>query len=161
MESRGNSKRKRRGGRRFDCPPDVCAGWNFTECKYGDAIACYVNPSGFFCVNYLVDFLVMGGGYATCRAAQLFLHDTLRRVGFYLSYEKVRSPSQIQLYLGVELDSTTMQLRLPQGKLDNLAEEIAFFDGRRRTTKKQLQRLCGILSHCSTLVRGAGHSPTY
>ena len=126
----------------------------FLFTRITDAIARFVNASGYFCVNYLDDFLVMGNDYETCRAAQLFLHNTLRRVGFYISYGKVRCPSQVQIYLGVELDSTTMQLRLPQEKLSKLAEEIAFFDGRRRATRKQLQRLCGILSHCSTLVRG-------
>ena len=47
-----------------------------------------------------------------------------------------------------------MELRLPQEKLDKLAEVLCFFSSRRRSTRKQMQRLCGVLSHCSTLVRG-------
>ena len=119
-----------------------------------DAVARYVTAHGYFCINYLDDFLVMGSSYKNCRAAQLFLHKTLRALGFYISYNKVRSPSQVQLYLGVELDSLEMQLRLPEEKLDKLKIELQFFAGRRRATKKQLQRLCGILGHCSTLVKG-------
>lgn len=119
-----------------------------------DSVSRYLMAHGVFCVNYLDDFLVMGADYQTCREAQLFLHATLRSLGFYISYKKVRSPSRIQIYLGVELDSTTMQLRLPQEKLDKLYVELDFFSGRRRATKKQLQRLCGVLAHCSTLVRG-------
>ena len=119
-----------------------------------DAVARYVNAHGYFCVNYLDDFLVMGNSYDQCREAQLFLHQTVRSLGFYIAYDKVRSPSQVQRYLGVELDSINMSLRLPQDKLDKLHEELAFFAGRRRATKRQLQRLCGVLSHCATLVRG-------
>ena len=57
-----------------------------------EAIARYVSASGFYCVNYLDDFLVMGGNYEECREAQLFLHATLRNLGFYIAYAKVRSP---------------------------------------------------------------------
>ena len=119
-----------------------------------DAVARYVNAHGYFCVNYLDDFLVMCDTYDGCKEAQLFLHQTLRSLGFYISYKKVQSPAQIQRYLGVELDSLQMALRLPQDKLDKLDVELAFFAGRRRATKRQLQRLCGVLSHCATLVRG-------
>ena len=120
----------------------------------------YMTESGYFCVNYLDDFLVMGKNFQECQKAQLQLHSVLRRLGFYLSYKKIRSPAQIQTYLGVELDSVSMKLRLPDDKLAKLYEELAFFKGRLRATKKQLQHLCGILGHCSTLVRGVGHLVT-
>ena len=119
-----------------------------------DAVTRYMCAHGYFCVNYLDDFLVMGPDYDTCQKSQIFLHATLRSLGFYISYKKVRSPSKLQIYLGVEFDSVTMQLRLPKDKLDKLQLELSFFHGRRRVTKKQLQRLCGVLAHCSTLVRG-------
>ena len=119
-----------------------------------DAVARYVTESGYFCVNYLDDFLVMGDSFKQCQEAQLYLHGILRRLGFYLSYKKIRSPSQVQLYLGVEVDSLCMKLRLPEDKVAKLHEEVVFFKGRLRATKKQLQHLCGVLGHCSTLVRG-------
>ena len=119
-----------------------------------DAVARYVNACGYFCVNYLDDFLVKGTSYEECRDAQLLLHRALRSVGFYIAYEKVKTPSRVQIYLGIELDSIEMKMRLPHDKLSKLHTELAFFAGRRRSTKKQLQRLCGVLGHCATLVRG-------
>ena len=119
-----------------------------------DAVSRFMTAHGLFCVNYLDDFLVMGSDYESCQQAQYFLHSVLRSLGFYISYKKVRSPSRVQLYLGVELDSIEMQLRLPQEKLEKLYAELSFFSGRRRATKRQLQQLCGVLAHCSTLVRG-------
>ena len=119
-----------------------------------DAVARFMEASGYQCWNYLDDFLVMGPTFESCREAQLLLHRILRSLGFYIAYKKVKSPARIQIYLGVELNSIDMSLRLPDEKVEKLHAELAFFSGRSRTTKKQLQRLCGILAHCATLVRG-------
>ena len=119
-----------------------------------DSVTRYVRASGFMCFNYLDDFLTMGRSFEECQKAQLFLHKVLLSLGFYIAYKKVLSPSKVQVYLGIELDSVAMELRLPRDKLGKLHSELGFFAGRRRATKKQLQRLCGVLAHCSTLVRG-------
>lgn len=119
-----------------------------------DAVSRYMNASGFMCYNYLDDFLVVGDTYADCQRAQLVLHGVLRELGFYIAYKKVLSPSCVQRYLGIIIDTHQMKLFLPQDKLQKLKEELAFFDGRRQATRRQLQRLCGILGHCATLVRG-------
>ena len=119
-----------------------------------DSIARFMEASGYRCWNYLDDFLVMGATFDECRQGQLLLHKTLRDLGFYIAYKKVKSPSQIQIYLGVEINSKEMSLRLPDEKVERLHTELAFFAGRSRATKKQLQKLCGILAHCATLVRG-------
>lgn len=119
-----------------------------------DSITRYMRSHGYTCFNYLDDLLVLGRSFSECQAGQLFLHSTLRSLGFYIAYKKVLSPSQVQVYLGVEIDSLTMELRLPRDKLAKLHTELLFFAGRRRATRKQLRRLCGVLAHCSTLVRG-------
>ena len=119
-----------------------------------DSVTRYVRANGFMCFNYLDDFLTLGQSFEECQRAQLFLHSVLHSLGFYVAYKKVLSPSQVQVYLGVEIDSITMELRLPQDKVNKLQSELAFFAGRRRATKRQLRRLCGVLAHCSTLVRG-------
>ena len=84
----------------------------------------------------------------------MFLHKVLRDLGFYISYKKVLSPMTTQRYLGIDIDSVAMQLRLPEDKMLRLTDELTFFDGRRKATKRQLQRLCGILAHCAQLVPG-------
>lgn len=119
-----------------------------------DSITRYMLRQGYVCFNYLDDFLVMGLTYDSCQDAQLALHALLRRLGFFIAYKKVSSPSRIQRYLGIEIDTVEMKLRLPEDKLVKLKQELSFFYGRRQATRKQLQRLCGILSHCSSLVRG-------
>jgi hypothetical protein len=119
-----------------------------------DAVTRYMNSCGFKCFNYLDDFLVIGDSFSSCQEAQLALHSLLRSLGFDIAYKKVRSPSKVQRYLGIDIDTIQMKLLLPADKVDKLHEELAFFAGRRQATRKQLQRLCGILSHCSTVIRG-------
>ena len=119
-----------------------------------DAVTRYMNGCGFKCFNYLDDFLVIGDTYLVCQEAQLALHTLLRSLGFDIAYKKVLSPSQVQRYLGIEIDTVRMKLILPKDKVDRLQEELTFFAGRRQATRRQLQKLCGILSHCSTVIRG-------
>ena len=47
-----------------------------------------------------------------------------------------------------------MEISLPHYKLVKLHTEIQFFEGPSKASKRQLQQLCGILSHCSKVVRG-------
>ena len=119
-----------------------------------DSIARYVCASGYYCVNYLDDFLVMGESKIQCERAQLFLHGVLRDLGFYISYNKVLTPSTNQRYLGINVDSVSMQLSLPEDKMLRLQDELAFFSGRRKATRRQIQRLCGVIAHCAQMVRG-------
>ena len=119
-----------------------------------DSITRHMGRQGFTCFNYLDDFLLLGNSLEECTEAQLALHGLLRRLGFYIAYKKVATPSRVQRYLGIELDSIDMKLRLPEDKLRRLEQELTFFQGRRQATRKQLQKLCGILSHCSSVVKG-------
>ena len=61
----------------------------------------------------------------------------------------------VMYFLGILVDSNSMTLSLPPEKVRKLHSEIDFFKGRKQASKRQLQRLCGILSHCSRVVRGA------
>ena len=109
---------------------------------------------GFKCYNYLDDFLLIGDTYLSCQEAQLALHSILRSLGFDIAYKKVLSPARVQRYLGINIDTVQMKLILPDDKMHKLFEEIAFFQGRRQATRKQLQRLCGVIAHCATVIRG-------
>lgn len=47
-----------------------------------------------------------------------------------------------------------MSVSLPQEKLSKLRAELEFFSGKRRATVHQIQRLCGVLAHCSKVIKG-------
>ena len=106
-------------------------------------------------VNYLDDFIVLGDSFKACQEAQGVLIHLLISLGFYISWKKCTSPSSFTRYLGIDFDSTTMTISLPTDKMEKLHKELEFYDGRRRATKRQLQRLCGILSQCGKVVKGS------
>ena len=105
-------------------------------------------------VNYLDDFLVVAESYESCQIAQMTLISLLISLGFEIAWKKCSSPSTVTQYLGINFDSNSMEMSLPIRKLDKLHSELLFFEGKTRATKNQLQRLCGILAHCSKVVRG-------
>ena len=56
-------------------------------------------------------------------------------------------------FLGVELDSMAMTLRLPEEKLPLLRQELQRSLSRNRFTKRQLQSLAGCLSWATSVVK--------
>ena len=75
-------------------------------------------------------------------------------MGFFISWRKVTSPSQKCRFLGIDIDSLAGKLLLPDDKLAKLEKELLFWKGRKRATKLQMQRLCGILNFCCKVIRG-------
>ena len=104
-------------------------------------------------INYLDDFMVFGDTWEECQLAELTLINLLISLGFEISWKKTTSPTQRCVYLGILFDSNNMEISLPSYKLSKLHHELAFFANRDRATKRQLQRLCGILAHCAKVVR--------
>ena len=121
----------------------------FIFSRISDAIVRCLGRRGVQSVSYLDDFIVFGADEEECRNAQLTLHALLRSLGFHIPYKKVVSPNTTVIYLGMEIDSLKMELRSPQSKLDKLQSELESFRDRKRAILKQLQRLAGILGHCS------------
>lgn len=112
---------------------------------------------GFFGVsNYLDDFLCVDNSFERSQYMQRIFVHLLHFLGFNISWHKCSSPSFITRYLGIEFDSHLMQLGILEDKLAKLYKELEFFRNRSRATCNQIQRLCGILSHCAKVIRGWG-----
>ena len=105
-------------------------------------------------VNYLDDFLVLGHTKEEAQLAQNIVIKILRYLGFYISWAKVTPPSQICRYLGLDIDSIEMELRLPKDKLEKLILSVNTFKDKSSISKKELESLGGLLSHCSHVVDG-------
>lgn len=109
---------------------------------------------GITIVQYLDDFFCSGHSFASCEWAQNSIIRLLRYLGFYVSWKKVSPPSQITTYLGIEIDSIAMELRLPEGKLQKMRSLLSQVNGLNHIDRKSLERLTGYLAHCSTIIRG-------
>jgi hypothetical protein len=109
---------------------------------------------GFEVVAYLDDFFLCEHTKARCFEALVTLLRLLRKLGFYINWSKVVNPTQQITFLGIEICSVQMQLRLPQGKLAELSTELSSFMSRSRASKRQLQSLAGKLNWAASVVYG-------
>ena len=104
--------------------------------------------------GYLDDFLVVADSALECREKLQSLIAFLRYLGFAIAWDKVVSPTQVVTYLGIEIDSTKMQFRLPEKKVLRVKAMVTHYQNATKATKRELQVLAGHLAHASTVVRG-------
>lgn len=105
-------------------------------------------------IVYLDDFLIIAESKEKCAEALNSLIQLLRKLGFAIHWGKVVDPTRRITFLGIELDSETMSLRLPRDKLELLKLELQSFLNRKRASKRQLQSLAGKLSWAAGVVKG-------
>ena len=105
-------------------------------------------------IVYLDDFLIIAETKEACAQALNCLVQLLRRLGFAIHWGKVIDPTNRITFLGIELDSIAMSLRLPEEKLTSFRKELHSFLQLRRVTKRQLQSLAGRLSWAAGVVKG-------
>lgn len=143
------------------------------ECHFCDNVLCFglrsapaifnelsmfivrcISHEGLKVVGYLDDFFYAHQDPTKCALGQNKLISLLEGLGFSVNYKKVIPPSQSPRFLGVILDLKHMLFKIPEDKLEKTSKavEIAFDKG--YISYKKLERLAGLLAHCSQLVKG-------
>lgn len=123
--------------------------------RLSQAVVRIMSRKGFSnIVAYLDDFFICESSKAQCIQSLNTLICLLRRLGFMISWNKVVDPTHKLTFLGIEIDSLGMHLRLPDEKLHALKYELDNFSSRCRASKKQLQSLIGKLNWASSVVYG-------
>ena len=105
-------------------------------------------------VSYLDDFFICESSLDKCAETMRILIQLLRQLGFQVNWKKVVDPCQSLVFLGVQISSVDMQVKLPADKLQALKHELLSFAGRKRASKRQLQSILGKLSWSSAVIRG-------
>ena len=105
-------------------------------------------------VVYLDDFFIKADTFQECLKALNMVIGLLRKLGFSINWKKVTDPTTRIVFLGIEIDSVSMCLRLPDDKLHQVREELMRFQSRKRASKKQLQSLAGKLNFCAGVIFG-------
>ena len=105
-------------------------------------------------INYLDDFLIIAPSSEKCRVDRDIVVDTIRLLGFEVSWKKVTDPSPVTTFLGITIDSQKMELSLPLAKVEKLKALITETLSCGYASKKRLECLGGLMSHCSYVVRG-------
>lgn len=105
-------------------------------------------------IHYLDDFL-----FITPPNDASLAHETLQlaltccaQLGVQVAPEKICVPTTKLTFLGIELDSLALELRLPPDKLANLRAEVSRWRHRKGGTKRELQSLLGLLNHAASVV---------
>ncbi len=109
-----------------------------------------------FIINMLDDFLVIGRTEGECWEALFVLLRLLRKLGFAINCNKVSSPAQRIVFLGILLDSVNMTLELPTDKIPDLEKTLEDTLQKRKISKRVLQSLAGKLNFAAQCIYG-GH----
>lgn len=108
--------------------------------------------------HYIDGFIRVGtAGSSECHVNAEIMHDVCETLGLPVEPEKDEGPASTITFLGIEIDSMAMEVRLPKEKLARLRSDRSTWRGRKACKKRDLLSLVGTLSHACRSVR-AGRS---
>ncbi len=103
--------------------------------------------------HYIDDYITVGaGGGDECGRNFRVLKQVCQEAGMPTEPEKDEGPATVLVFLGMELDSEMLEIRLPGDKLEKLRQLLREVRGRKACRKRQLLSVVGILSHACKAV---------
>ena len=94
----------------------------------------------------------MGPPESNSCQTSLYIH-TFAELGVPLAMEKLEGPSTTLIFLGVEINTTKMEIRLPDEKFQCIRQELTTWMGKKKATKCHTLSLVGQLQHASKVIR--------
>ena len=104
-------------------------------------------------LHYLDDFILIAKVPAIAENQKQILISTCKRLGVPLEPSKLEGPTTCLTFLGIEIDTVALQIRLPEEKLATLRRELTGVLSRKVISKKALQSITGLLQFASKVVR--------
>ena len=119
-----------------------------------DAMQWILLRAGVDVIHYLDDFLLFGSeGPAQCGRALETALAMCARLGAPVASQKTEGPGSVLVFLGIELDTEGLVVRLQAEKLGRLQREIRKWGGKKACTKRELLSLIGQLQHACCVVK--------
>ena len=141
-----------RGDMFFDiCPPFGMRTSALMMQRTSAAITDFHWDEGFESEAYVDDY---GGAEADEREAWRSLgslQGIMKNVGLKENPEKIRTPSQVMTWLGIEFDSVRMIMRVPPPKVSELQAILADWQGKESANKREVQSLLGLLNFVASV----------
>ena len=107
-------------------------------------------------IHVLDDFLFIGPpGSETCNQTLRVFRLMCESLGVSLKEEKTTMANTILVFLGIEIDTQAMEMRLPREKLDKIKQSLDSMKYKRKIRLRELQSLIGLLNFaCLVVVPG-------
>jgi len=120
-----------------------------------DMLAWILQEQGVtFLIHYLDDFLTIGAPSSPeCQFNLNTIVTVCNALGIPLALEKVAGPATSLEFLGIMLDTDSMEARLPAEKLARTQQAVAEWLGKKNATKREILSLVGHLQHAAKVVR--------
>ena len=120
-----------------------------------DAIQWIIQQRGVeLLFHYLDDYITIGPPQSDlCQHNLKVVKDTCDQLGVPIEADKTEGPSTCITFLGMELDSINLVIRLPESKLVRLRQLLQEWSGCKAMRKRDLLSLIGYLQHASKAVR--------
>lgn len=119
-----------------------------------DALLWTLRREGVDAIHYLDDFLLAGAPDSDqCGLGLRSSLEWCRQLGVPIAAHKTEGPVTSLVFLGIEIDTVLLTLRLPEIKLTRLQGEIRRWVGRRSCSKRELLSLIGQLQHACCVVK--------
>ena len=105
-------------------------------------------------LHYLDDFLTIGPpSSTTCQKNLDITKEVCTYLGIPLTLEKLEDPRQSLTFLGIALDTSRMEVRLPQNKLSCIRAKLTIWLDKKKATKREILSLVGLLQYATKVVR--------
>ena len=88
-----------------------------------------------------------------CLSNLNIVQDVCLQLGIPLALEKLEGPSQSLTFLGIILDTQSMEARLPDDKLLRIRTQLAAWLGKKKATKCEILSLVGLLQHITKVAK--------
>lgn len=105
-------------------------------------------------VAYIDDFLIVCQSRDQALETLNTLIALLRKLGFWINYNKVVGPATRLTFLGVILDSVQMTMELPQDKVHDLKTALISSLNKPKWSKQYIQHITGKLSWATQCIYG-------
>ena len=103
-------------------------------------------------LHLLDDFLVISKPMENGNQVMTCLKDIFNRLNVPISLPKTVGPCTIIEYLGIILDSTKMEARLPADKIQRITEFLHTMENKHSCTKRQMLQLLGHLNFAMRVI---------
>ena len=116
-------------------------------------LKCYLHKLRYLVSSFLDDFLLLAESPGKLRLVVAEVLQLFKRLGFQINEKKSSTtPSQRVEYLGVLFLLDSLQLTLPEKKVQKIVNLMGQMIQRSQASRRELEELLGLLSFASSLV---------